>query len=163
MDNLKDLGITEDLNVIKSKTKDTFKKHVKQKAREAALEMLLKKKSEHSKLNNLEYTELTIQNYFKSKGISKEQARLIFKFRSRMVLFGQNYRGGQEAVPCPLCEEHPDSQTLLLECPFIKKHFPQQGIDITNIYSDNVDEETVKTLEAAMTIRNMYLNDKREN
>ena len=38
MDNLKDLGITEDLNVIKSKTKDTFKKHVKQKAREAALE-----------------------------------------------------------------------------------------------------------------------------
>ena len=163
MDNIKDLEITEDLDVIKSKTKDTFKKHVKQKAREAALELLLKKKSKHSKLNNLEYTELTIQNYFKSKGISKEQARLIFKFRSRMVLFGQNYRGGQEAVPCPLCEEHPDSQTLLLECPFIKKHFPQQGIDITNIYSDNVDEETVKTLEAAMTIRNMYLNDKREN
>ena len=29
---------SEDLNVIKSKTKDTFKKHVKQKAREAALE-----------------------------------------------------------------------------------------------------------------------------
>ena len=80
-----------------------------------------------------------------------------------MVLFGQNYRGGQEAVPCPLCEEHPDSQTLLLECPFVKKHFPQQVIDITNIYSDNVDEETVKTLEAAMMIRNMYLNEKREH
>ena len=160
-ENLKELGITEDLRVIRQKTKETFKKHVKQMARKAVLEELLNKKSKHSKLNNLEYTELTTQKYFKSTGISKEQSRLIFKFRTRMALFGQNYRGGLDVVSCPVCGAHPDNQSLLLECPVIKRHFPESN-DITNIYSDNIDEETVRTLEAAMMIRNIYMKDKRQ-
>ena len=73
-----------------------------------------------------------------------------------MASFGENYRGGRDDIPCPVCGKHRDSQALLVKCEVFQKHF-NSCIDIRNIYTDNIDKETVETLEAAMIIRNNYI------
>ena len=75
-----------------------------------------------------------------------------------MAPFGENYRGGREEVLCPMCGTHRDSQALLFQCKVMEKHFPS-SLAITNLYSDNIDKETVKTLEAAMIIRDNYIQN----
>ena len=102
MDDLKEFRLTEDLDSIKSKSKNAFKNVVKKKAKEVALEQLQELKSKHTKMNSLEYAELKIQNYLQASWISKDQARLLFKFRTRMAPFGDNYRGGREEIICPI-------------------------------------------------------------
>ena len=158
---LRELNIAENFMDIRSKTKEAFKKHVKQKARDVALEQLLDKKSKHSKMKNLEYTELKMQKYFQETQFTKEQTHFIFKFRTRMAPFGENYRGGRDEIPCPACGKHRDSQALLVKCEVFQKHF-NSCIDIQNIYTDNIDKETVETLEEAMIIRNNFILNESE-
>ena len=55
---LEDLQIPEDLEYIKSKSKDSFKNLVKMKSLEFALNELNLKKEKHSKMQNLSYTKL---------------------------------------------------------------------------------------------------------
>ena len=160
-EDLKELNITEDLMDIRSKSKDTFKKYVKKKAWDVALEQLLERKSKHSKMKNLEYSELRKQNYFQATGFTKDQALFIFKFRTRMAPFGENYRGGREEVSCPVCGTHRDSQALLFKCQVMQKHFPS-NIDIKNIYTDNIDKNTVELLETAMIIRDKHILNESE-
>ena len=69
---LEDFGIPVNLEEIKRKSKESFKKEVKLKAKEFSLEMLLKKKEGHSKMDNLTYGELGIQTYFSMDNISTE-------------------------------------------------------------------------------------------
>ena len=62
---LKDFGIVLNLEEIRGKSPYTFKKHVKIKSKEFALDELLKLKSKHSKMENLDYTELNLQKISK--------------------------------------------------------------------------------------------------
>ena len=50
-------------------TKFSFKKIVKNKLKEAALNFLIEKKNGHSKMTNLTFTKLEMQPYFKSKSL----------------------------------------------------------------------------------------------
>ena len=109
-----------------------------------------------------DYTELRIQKYLEASWISKDQARLIFKFRTKMAPFDNNFRGGREEVMCPICKAHPDDQTLLLKCPAIK-NIIHNSIDMENINSDNILRDTVDTLVAAMRARENLLDDKQQN
>ena len=71
----------------------TFKKMVKIKIKEFALNSLNELKYEHSKMDNVIYTELKIQKYLMSEQLSVEQKRTIFHFRTRMANFSENFRG----------------------------------------------------------------------
>ena len=55
---LEDLNIPCSFEYIENKSKDTFKRIVKTKAKEYALRLLIKKQESHSKMENLNYTEL---------------------------------------------------------------------------------------------------------
>ena len=63
--NLSELDINLSLEEIKRKSADSFKRMVKIKAKEYTLDYLLKLKGKHSKMNNLNYPELKLQNYLK--------------------------------------------------------------------------------------------------
>ena len=63
---LKHFEIKMDLEEIGEMSIYSFKKLVKLKSKEYALEYLLKLKSKHSKMANLEYIELKLQNYLKT-------------------------------------------------------------------------------------------------
>ena len=58
---------------------------------EYALDWLNQKNFEHTKMDNLVYTELQIQDYLLDEHISTEQKRNIFKFRTMMSDFAGNY------------------------------------------------------------------------
>ena len=71
---------------------------VKTRAKEYALELLLKKQESHSKMENLSYTDIKIQDYFNSDQMNNEQKRMLFKFRTRKERFGENFRAGNDDV-----------------------------------------------------------------
>ena len=85
--NLEEFGLPEDFGFLKSKSKSSFKNLVKKKAREIALEQLLENKEKHSKMKNLDYSELKLQQYFQLPEISIAQARNIFKYRTIEIQF----------------------------------------------------------------------------
>ena len=106
---LDDFKIEKNLEDIKLKSKLSFKEHVKERAKEHALEVLNDMKDGHSKMSNLHYTEIKTQEYLQSPNIRMEEALNLFKFRTHMADFGENYRAGAEFVLCPLCSKDGDS------------------------------------------------------
>ena len=116
--NLTDFGIPKDLKFIRSKSKLVFNKLVKTKAREYELHRLVKLKNSRniSKMKDLFYIELKMQEYLELKDMSASQAKAMFKFRIRMAPFGENFRGGEKTVLCPLCRKHPDGQEESFSC-----------------------------------------------
>ena len=69
---------------------------VKAKSKEYALNLLIEKQKKHSKMKNLYYTDLVMQDYFKIEGISTKQAQNVFKWRVRMAPLGENFRGKEK-------------------------------------------------------------------
>ena len=68
-ENLKELDINLTLEEIKKKSKNSFKRLVKTKAKEYTLNYLLDLKEKHSKMEKLQYTELKLQTYLKTDEI----------------------------------------------------------------------------------------------
>ena len=116
-----EFGISSDIKYLKSKSVESFKRIVKSKADMYELVRLTQKQGTHSKMDNLHYSKLEIQNYLKMPGISTEEAQNLFRWRVRMAPFGENYRGGQDHVICPLCHAHLDNQPMALQCNQLKK------------------------------------------
>jgi hypothetical protein len=65
--------------------------------------------------------ELKLQEYLKIPGTKKKETLNIFKWRTRMTPLGENYRGNQGHVLCPLCNNHLDNQPGLLQSEEMKK------------------------------------------
>ena len=84
------------------------------------MEKMMELKCSHSKMDNLWYPELKMQEYLKSNKFTVHQGRTIFKFRTRMANFGENFKNGREQVPCPLCNSHLDTQSMAFQCPKLK-------------------------------------------
>ena len=68
-------GLNADLDWVTSMTKLKYKNLFKLKSKEVALNQLIEQKKMHSKMNNLNYSELSIQSYLKTKNISVRQAQ----------------------------------------------------------------------------------------
>ena len=86
----------------------------------------------------LNYDKLSMQKYFKSKIIKKFEAQELFKFRTHMEDFGENFKNGNENLVCKLCkdESKTDSQNHLLECSVINNAIPDTiSANIMDIYS----------------------------
>ena len=93
-----------DLVEIGKKSFYSFKKLVKVKSKEYALEHLLKLKSKHSKMENLDYVELELQKYLKTKDITVQEAKNLYRFRTRVDKFGENMKSNLNVtIACPLC------------------------------------------------------------
>ena len=142
---LKDLEIPCSFSHIQNFTKDAFKKDVKKKANNFALKELLKKKSVHSKMKKLNYNNLEIQNYFLEPSLKVDEIKTVFRYRTRMEKFGENYRGGKTEILCPLCKSHRDSQELSFQCAELKTITSNTG-NIEEIYSENIGIDIIKTI-----------------
>ena len=147
---LKDFGIDCNFDEIRSKSKDSFKHLVKVRAREFALIVLNQKKESHSKMDGVQYSELRMQSYFKSP-CTLEQKRTIFRWRTRMEQFGENYRGGGGPIICPLCKIHLDNQPMSAHCPVIKDKI--DDIKIDDLFQSNVSQKTANIITKINEIR----------
>ena len=153
------LEISTDLNCIRNMKKYTFKQVVKEKARSYAFYNLLERKSAHSKLNDLSYYELRMQDYLTDQKISVRQARIIFKTRTRMTKYWSNYKGMNMSKFCPICrnDRYIDNQQHSFECKVIK-----MNIQIENEYAQvfgKIDENLAKTLENIEIFREEFLDE----
>ena len=99
----------------------------------------------HSKMSNVNYHSLKMQNYFSRSDISIQDKKTIFKYRIRMEPFGENFRGGAAAILCPLCHTHLDNQEMSFQCPIIKKEIDIKG-NLNDIYKENIKIETIETI-----------------
>ena len=82
------------------------------KTKEFALNNLLNLKSEHSKMDNLSYIDLKMQNYLKSSEIPVNEAQNLFKYRVklRVAQLKENFGDKYENKACPLCSLNLDTQ-----------------------------------------------------
>ena len=83
--------------------KDDFKNHIKLKVRHATFQYLMEVKQNHSKMRNLKYTTLEVQNYLKSPIFKSDNHSTLYALRTRTVRgirsdFGQMYADQS----CPL-------------------------------------------------------------
>ena len=101
-EDLEDFGMDNDLEKIKTTSKNSFKRLVKMKAKKYALDYLQDLKASHSKMNNLVYTELKLQDYLKSE-IPVNDAKNLYQFRVRVANFSGNFKGRYQSLVCPFC------------------------------------------------------------
>jgi hypothetical protein len=93
-----------------------------------------------------------MQEYFQSDQFSIEQKLTIFTCSVRLERFGENFRGGNVAVMCPLCKLHFDNQAIGYQCPEIKKEMEVKGC-IEDMYKEEIKLETVRTMTKILEIR----------
>ena len=156
-DDLSDLGLTADLDWIKSIKKYKFKEMIKDKVRAAAFKALMKQKEGHSKLRNLSYLKLEAQPYLINMDITTNQARIIFKSRTRMLCYWQNFKGDKEIQICQICCEEGtvDSHEHCLNCKVVSK-----SLKVEVRYSDifnAVTKSLAKSLERIEDFREIFL------
>ena len=111
-------------------------------------------KAKHSKLRNISYKELKTQSYLVNKDIPLNNAIEVFRFRTRMSKFENNY--GSSKV-CPACGNHPDSQEELGNCEELKKIFYNIAL-LPNVYDEEVLPETARLISDIMKFQQHLTN-----
>ena len=107
-------------------SKYRFKKLLKKKIKTATLKYLNGLKQKHIKVENFQSTDLKCSNYLMDKSFSKIDARLLFKFRTRMYSVKANFSTKYENnMLCDLCTSAECTQQHLLQCPVIKEFIPE--------------------------------------
>ena len=99
------------------------------------------------------------QNYFLREDLSNKQKLLIFRLRTRMADYGENYKGGKEQIMCPLCYLHRDSQEMSYFCPEITNNIKMLGSQ-EDIYSNDIKIETIQSMEKVEEYRKNCLQEK---
>ena len=116
-EDLSDLKINMSFEEIQNTSKEGFKKLVKEKVNEAALDYLKSLQKTHSKSKNLKYSELCLQQYLKSKTSKMTIMEKSFAFAARSRTIDVNYykSRGQKDLKCRLgCDEEENQAHLLL-------------------------------------------------
>ena len=104
--------------------KSKLKEIVKMSCKVTSFQYLLKeiKDKDMTKMKNVKYEKLEMQNYLKCEKINLKKKKILFKSRTRMLKVNHNF--GNKS-PCPLCELNDDEQSHLLECVIIKVKCPE--------------------------------------
>ena len=103
-------------------------------------------------MDDLNYSSLEMQNYFKSGEISTKEAKTIFKYRTRMAQVKANFSSQFIDLYCPECSLDLDTQKHLLE------HTDQQNnaYAYEKIFTNGdfqVKRNLVRLMEAALSRR----------
>ena len=166
---LQDLEMNVDLDQIRKIKKEPFKSLVKKACRKAAFNFLIGKKNEHSKMRNLTYTNLSMQDYLTSSKIHPGKAKILFLARVRMLRVSNNYRQSNADLNCPVCSaseidepKYLDDQHHLLHCAKLVDTPPVANngncCKYEDIFSNNIDamgavaDELEKSLNKRDTI-----------
>ena len=118
---------------------------VKRQCKMLALRELLELKDSHSKMSKLKYTELKLQNIYKSENINSYQAKNLYRWRTRTWDFRTNYRSKYSDLKCQLCLSHIDKDELFLSCQVIINEVPSvrsnKTLKYEDLFSDDVEKQ----------------------
>ena len=142
--------------------KSSFTKLVKENIVEYSFNGLLEMKASHSKLDNLEYDELTRQPYIEDEDITTTMAQNIFKYRTRMLKFKDNFKGTEISTECPLCEKHVDSQHEVENCKKLSESIDNLE-ECKKLYNESNNIVASKILEKVVKYRESFLADNKKD
>ena len=101
------------------------------------------RKESHSKIRNLKHKSYEMQNYLKSNAekITQDEAKEIFKLRSKVTDVKGNFKGKYENIKCQLCEEDEDQKHIII-CKELNKSENEEKIpDFEEIYKGNINNQ----------------------
>jgi hypothetical protein len=156
VEDLKDFEIPEDFKFMRSKSKPAFSRMLKIKTKEFALAHLLSLKSQHSKMDNLVYSELKMQNYLKSEEIPVPEAQNLFKFRVGVAQFKENFGDRYDNKTCPLCSISLDTQVHSQQCVMVKQKITIEG-SYSDIFRGKISPNISKTLFKISKMREDFI------
>ena len=141
---LEDLKVHMSEDHIASSGTKMYKSYIKSKVKGAAFTHLLERQKTHSKVKDIKYEELKIQEYLCSPLFSRKEQSLLFRLRSRTVAgikadFGNMYGDDKS---CPVCTPHMHQDTIpeLLSCPTIVAELKR-----TNMFNDTIFHSDIFT------------------
>ena len=111
----------------------------------------MKDKESKSKMKNLQYNKLEMQEYLVTDKLNSQQKKLIYKIRTRMIETPDSF--GRNEL-CKLCQLSRDDIPHVLDCVIIKLACPMvyqnEDVKVEDAYqSDNM--EKVKNLAIVFT------------
>ena len=110
------------------------------------------------KLAKVSYSSLKTQSYMTSKNISHESVKNIFKYRTHMLDFDENFKEKDTVTKvCKLCKSHPDSQDSLEDCHEIKKHV-DNIVSIKQLYNEDFDDKAIEVFIKVLETRTRLLD-----
>ena len=158
---LDDLQINLNIDEIKSYSWSRFKDLVQKHCDKAAFEHLSELKSTHSKMSNTKYEKLHMQPYLHDKSFHSGDARILFRFRTRMVRVRANYKAMYDNgdTLCPLCSTGEDTQEHLLACKMLHKE--EAAARYQDIFGSDicVMKTTFEALKESLTDREKLLDN----
>jgi hypothetical protein len=82
----------------------------------------------------------------------------VFKYRTRMAIYRENFRQNDTPVSCPLCDQHLDNQAMgFNNCEVTKMNVQIQGL-YTDLLKQNDPKKFVKTLQQIDDLRKENIN-----
>ena len=145
------------LDEMKLKSNNSFKRIVKIKTKEYTLDYLLELKESHSKMDNLNYPKLKLQSYLKDSKITVEEAKNLYRYRTRVAKYNKNMKSSFTNVSkaCPLCLVQPDTQVHSVSCPEVKSKVLVKGT-YEDIFYEDIPSDISKTLLRINKLRENY-------
>ena len=160
MEEMDELELGLQLDDIKSMTKNSFRKIVKEKVQQKALEYLLNKKeshiSENAKGKLLKYEKLKIQEYLNSSNlnISVNEKKWLFKCRVEDIDLPSNSRWRNEDTFCKNCLTIEMNQSNLLSCQYLlEKNKITEEIPL---YEDIFQEDISKQMTVCRILKKNF-------
>ena len=120
-DDLKEFGISKNLESLQKKSVYSIKRIVKIKMKENAFDYLMQIKETHSKMDDLMYSELKIQKYLKDDIIQVNEAKNVYRYRVKVANFKTNFGDKFQNKGCPFCFVTLDTQSHAMQCLEVKK------------------------------------------
>ena len=130
-------------------SKEEFKKKVSSAVQKAGFWFLSSEKLKMSKVMSVQHESLSLQEYFHPSFLNIQEAKMLFRIRSRMVDVKMNFKNKYTDTLCPVCKTVGinDSQEHVLECPQL---FKKQNILVNSdiLYSHLFGSELKKKTTA---------------
>ena len=157
------LNIDMTYDQIRSCTKFTFQKYIKEKNYQIAFQSLMKDKNYQSKCSNIKFERLETQEYLKTSSLTTHQKKLLFQMRTGTFPVFMNIKFQVKDTLCPCCFSFEDTMEHQLRCQIINSNTKlvcKNGMSIGDVFSSRVKEQINITIifEQAIRRRNIIMN-----
>ena len=132
---------------------------IKKEANKLALKYLKNLKLKHSKMDTIKISDnkVKVSPYLLDKRINPDQAKFIFKVRTRMLPMKCNFKNQyKDDYTYDLCKLKLDNQEHLLQCKVLQ-HFIPETVNTNIKYEDMFDDSVEKIILASKLLHKVCI------
>ena len=158
---IKEINLQLTFDEIKILSQESFRLKVRRAIDTAAFKWLMDEKESKSKLKDLKFEKLKMQNYLGNKELETIEKKFLFQIRTRMLDVKSNFKNKHSDLSCPLlCGHREDNQQHILECPILLQNIKDVTTDKIN-YHDIFSSDISKQIRTLRIMRKLW--KKRKN